>query len=199
MQVQSWLQVSNNTGILNTCIWLWLTESDSIKDVVRSSVKVPEFDKHLKKTGGHIGWNVVEITIKMKTIVRKPLMIKIAEVAIEKGAFWSPSTTVANFTYWMTCGCMCEWEREKYKPWLKVYLKFKNEFKVAFSLLKINKFETYFSYHYQLHKKWVIFGKTYLELVFKSILTAFLIVSKRHFTLNERLSLILSIISTKNK
>ncbi len=49
---------------------------DSIKDVVRSSVKVPEFNKHLKKAGGHIGRNVVEITIKMKTIVRKPLMIK---------------------------------------------------------------------------------------------------------------------------
>ena len=27
----------------------------SIKDVVRSSVKVPEFDKHLKKARGHIG------------------------------------------------------------------------------------------------------------------------------------------------
>ena len=48
----------------------------SIKDVVRSSVKVPEFDKHLKKAGEHIGRNVVEITIRMKTIVRKPLMIK---------------------------------------------------------------------------------------------------------------------------
>ena len=45
----------------------------SIRDVVRSSVKVPEFDKHLKKAGGHIGRNVVEITIKMKTIVRKKL------------------------------------------------------------------------------------------------------------------------------
>ena len=44
------------------------------QDVVRSSVKVPEFDKHLKKGGGHIGQNVVEITIKI--IVRKPLMIK---------------------------------------------------------------------------------------------------------------------------
>ena len=42
-----------------------------IKDIVRSSVKVPEFNKHLKKAGGHIGRNVVEITIKMKTIVRK--------------------------------------------------------------------------------------------------------------------------------
>ena len=41
---------------------------DSIKDVVRSSIKVPEFDKHLKKAGGHIGRNVVEITIKMKTL-----------------------------------------------------------------------------------------------------------------------------------
>ena len=71
-----------HTGILNTCTRLWLTESeqatlvDSIKDIVRSSVKVPEFDKHLKKAGGHIGRNVVETTIKMKTIVRKPLMIK---------------------------------------------------------------------------------------------------------------------------
>ena len=40
---------------------LWLMESDqatpmdSIKDVIRSSVKVPEFDKHLKMAGGHIG------------------------------------------------------------------------------------------------------------------------------------------------
>ena len=48
----------------------------SIKNVVQSSMKVPEFDKHLKKAGGHIGRNVVEITIKKKTIVRKPLMIK---------------------------------------------------------------------------------------------------------------------------
>ena len=49
---------------------------DSIKDVVRSSEKVLDFDKHLKKAGGHIGRNVVEITIKIKTIVRKPLRIK---------------------------------------------------------------------------------------------------------------------------
>ena len=48
----------------------------SIKDVVRSTVKVPEFDKNLKKAGGHIVRNVVEITIKMKTIVRTPIMIK---------------------------------------------------------------------------------------------------------------------------
>ena len=33
------------------------TSVDSIKDVVRSSVKVPEFDKHLKKAGGYIDRN----------------------------------------------------------------------------------------------------------------------------------------------
>ena len=38
-----------------------------------------EYDKHLKKAGGYIGQNVVEITIKMKTIARKPLMIKITK------------------------------------------------------------------------------------------------------------------------
>ena len=35
-----------------------------------------EFDKQPKKAGGYIGQKVVEITIKIKTIVRKPLMIK---------------------------------------------------------------------------------------------------------------------------
>ena len=39
-------------------------------------------NKHLKKAGGHIGWNLVEITIKMKTIVRKPLMIKITKLCL---------------------------------------------------------------------------------------------------------------------
>ena len=52
-----------------------MTPVDSINDVVRSSLKVPEFDKHLKKVGGHIGRNVLEIT--MQAIVRKPLIIKI--------------------------------------------------------------------------------------------------------------------------
>ena len=45
------------------------TPIDLIKDVVQSSMKVTEFDKHLKKAGGHMGRNIVEITIKMKTIV----------------------------------------------------------------------------------------------------------------------------------
>ena len=67
---------------------LWLTESeqatpvDSIKDVVHSSMKVPKFDKYLKKAGGHIGQNVVEVTIKMKTIIQKPLMIKITKLRL---------------------------------------------------------------------------------------------------------------------
>ena len=34
-------------------------------------MKVPEFDKHLKKAGGHISRNVVELTIKMKTLNNK--------------------------------------------------------------------------------------------------------------------------------
>ena len=55
---------------------------DSIKDVVRSSVKVPEFDTHLKNAGGHIGRNVVEITIRMKTVVRKPFMIRIIRLRL---------------------------------------------------------------------------------------------------------------------
>ena len=42
-------------------------------------MKVPEFDKHWKKAGEHISRNIVEITIKMKAIVRKPLMIKIID------------------------------------------------------------------------------------------------------------------------
>ena len=58
------------------------TPMDSIKDVVRGSMKVSEFDKHLKKAGGHIGQNVMEITIKMKTIVQKPLMIKIIKLRL---------------------------------------------------------------------------------------------------------------------
>ena len=41
-----------------------------------------EFDKHLEKTGGYIDRNVVEITIKMKSIVQKPLMIKIAKLRL---------------------------------------------------------------------------------------------------------------------
>ena len=64
------------------------TPVDSIKDIVWSSMKVPKFDKHLKRAGGHIGWNVVEIT-KMKTIVRKPWMIKMfQDKIIFQDSYW---------------------------------------------------------------------------------------------------------------
>ena len=56
------------------------TPVDSIRDVVRSSLKVPEFEKHLKKAGGHIGRNAMELAIKMMTIVRKTLMIEMNEL-----------------------------------------------------------------------------------------------------------------------
>ena len=36
-----------------------------------------------EKAGGHIGRNVVEIAIKIKTIVQKPLIIKILPIMIE--------------------------------------------------------------------------------------------------------------------
>ena len=69
------------------------TPMDSIKDVVRSSVKVPEFDKHPKKAGG----NVVEITIKMKTIVRKPLMVKTLDCGIVVSEFELQSRYYVHF------------------------------------------------------------------------------------------------------
>ena len=56
---------------------------DYTKDVVWISVLAPEFyKKHLKKAGGRIGRNFVNIT--MKTIVRKPWMIEIVELCLRK-------------------------------------------------------------------------------------------------------------------
>ena len=81
-------ELRTTSFIETTGVACWLTESeqatpvDSLKDVGRSSVKVPEFDKHLKKAGGYIGRNIMEITIKMKTMVRKPLMIKINKLRL---------------------------------------------------------------------------------------------------------------------
>ena len=50
---------------------------------------VPESDKHLKKAGGHVGRNLMEITIKMKTIVRKTLMIKINKLRLRNLDNWN--------------------------------------------------------------------------------------------------------------
>ena len=72
----NWVQVLSIPVSLLACI------ENSIKDIVRSSVKVPEFNKHLMKARGRISRNVVEITIKMKTVVRKPLMIKINKLRL---------------------------------------------------------------------------------------------------------------------
>ena len=99
LQVQSWLQVSNNTGILNTCTRLWLTESEqstpvgSIKDVVRSSVKVPEFDKHLKNTGGQISQNVVEIALQQLNRNAASNIEQVLEAAPYKAVAVRPLTT----------------------------------------------------------------------------------------------------------
>ena len=131
IQVQSWLQVSNNIGILNTCTWLWQMELeqatlvDSMKDVVRSSVKVPEFDKHLKKTRGHIGRNVVEIAIKMKRVVRKPLMIKIIKLHLRNGNWHVLQGNQYCYWFWYT-SCRSRWHKmasvlpntEKYTHWV---------------------------------------------------------------------------------
>ena len=77
---------------------------DSIKDLVRSSVSVPEFDKHLKKAEGHIGRNVVEITIKMKTIVRKPLMIKIIRRFVNAKAIFVEDQLGILLNLWLLGG-----------------------------------------------------------------------------------------------
>ena len=77
LQVQFWLQASNNTEIFKTCNQLWLTESKQATLV--DSIK---FDKHLKKAEGHVSQDAVEITIDMKTIVWKPLMIKIIKLCL---------------------------------------------------------------------------------------------------------------------
>ena len=56
-----------------------LNKGRSTKFRVGSQVR-----QHLKKAGGHIDRNVVEIIIKIKTIVRKPLMIKNYQTSSQK-------------------------------------------------------------------------------------------------------------------
>ena len=99
LQVQSWLQASNNTGILNNCARLSRTESeqatpvDLIKHVVQSSV----FDKkHLMKARKHIGWNTMNVNIKMKTIIKKPWMIKLIKFLLRNSDNWC----VGNIYLW---------------------------------------------------------------------------------------------------
>ena len=60
---------------------------DSVKDVICSSVLVPEFNKHLKKAAEHISQDFVEIKIWMKAIVRKALMILFTQ-PLRSGRIW---------------------------------------------------------------------------------------------------------------
>ena len=51
---------------------------------------------NLKKAGGRIGQNVVEIAIKMNTSVRKPLMIKKKTTTLSRRLIYQHSDTSAN-------------------------------------------------------------------------------------------------------
>ena len=75
---------------LDYCLRLHCYFQNVSADRFSGLLQVPEFDKHLKKAGGHIDRNVVEITIKMKTIVWKPLMIKIIKLCLRN---------LDNYTY----------------------------------------------------------------------------------------------------
>ena len=52
-------------------------------------------NKHLKKTGRYIGRNVIEMKIKMKAIVQKPLMIKAIKLQPP------PSRDLAPCNFWL--------------------------------------------------------------------------------------------------
>ena len=62
--------------------YTWSTQQVIVAQHMCLFLKVSKFNKHLKKAGGHISQNIVEMTIKMKTIVWKPLMIKIIELRL---------------------------------------------------------------------------------------------------------------------
>ena len=58
-----------------------------MKDVVQSFVKASEFDKkNLMKAGGYISRNVINITIKMKTIIRKPCYVTLVHFLIVRNS-----------------------------------------------------------------------------------------------------------------
>ena len=68
-----------SSGLLQVFVKL----GETTRNFEQRPILNPEFDKHLKKTGGHIVRNVEEIIIKMKTIGRKPLMIKIIKLRLK--------------------------------------------------------------------------------------------------------------------
>ena len=69
------IYISKEFGGLGT-----FTELQTTSFIESKGVASCKFEKHLKKAGRHIGRIVVEITIKMKIIVRKPLRIKIIKL-----------------------------------------------------------------------------------------------------------------------
>ena len=94
------VQVLSIPVLLLACSEDWTCNLQMIVSLeAQGSVKVSAFDKHLK-AGGHIGRNVVEITIKMKTIVRKTLMIKTHKgwYAIEQRNQTKPLPALCNIT-----------------------------------------------------------------------------------------------------
>ena len=48
---------------------------------------------------GHVIANTLKMVIDTTLLTTQHYKVRIGVVAIEKGAFWSPSTTVANFTF----------------------------------------------------------------------------------------------------
>ena len=98
------VQVLSISVLLLVCSQDWtfnlqMIVSLEVKDIVRSSMKVPKFDKHLKKAGRHI---VVEITMKVKTIVQKPSMCTYAKLKFLKwNCFCMQNWIVRNRTVYM--------------------------------------------------------------------------------------------------
>ena len=78
--------------------------------IIKGSVNVPEFDKYPKKAGGYNGRNVVEIIIKMKTIVRK-LLNFVIESPSKISVLSSEIMWCIWFSLWLQLilfNCICE-------------------------------------------------------------------------------------------
>ena len=68
-------EINNNEYLLLLSTWLWLTRTEQMFCLV------PEFDrKHRKKAEGRINRNIVNKTMKMKTIVGIISVIKLIEL-----------------------------------------------------------------------------------------------------------------------
>ena len=82
-----WFLLVRIFGLLSSSLWLLPQHfsryvNSGTYTELWSFMQIPEFDKHLKKAGRHISRNIVEITIKMKIRVQKPLMIKSRQLSL---------------------------------------------------------------------------------------------------------------------